>query len=59
MVFGILADCGRTAAGSWRKITVKTWPYNFKGFYGYRNFTIEDAEGKSVLMRIPSGFLWI
>ena len=28
------------------KITVKTWPYNFKGFYGYRNFTIEDAEGK-------------
>ena len=28
------------------KITVKTWPYNFKGFYGYRNFTIEDVEGK-------------
>lgn len=28
------------------KITVKTWPYNFKGFYGYRNFAIEDAEGK-------------
>lgn len=27
-------------------IKISTWPYNFKGFYGYRNFTIEDAEGK-------------
>lgn len=26
-------------------ITVKTWPYNFKGSLGYRNFTLEDAEG--------------
>ena len=22
-------------------ITVSTWPYSFKGFYGYRNFTIK------------------
>lgn len=27
------------------EITVKTWPYDFKGFLGYRNFSIEDAEG--------------
>lgn len=26
-------------------IRVCTWPYDFKGFYGYRNFTIEDEEG--------------
>lgn len=59
MVFGILADCGRTAAGSWRKITVKTWPYNFKGFYGYRNFTIEDAEGKICAYADSQWILWI
>jgi len=35
------------------KITVKTWPYNFKGFYGYRNFTIEDAEGKICAKTMP------
>ena len=28
-------------------ITVSTWPYSFKGFYGYRNFTIKDEEGQS------------
>lgn len=26
-------------------ITVSTWPYEFKGIYGYRNFTIRDADG--------------
>ncbi len=26
-------------------ITAKTWPYNFKGSIGYRNFTLEDADG--------------
>lgn len=28
------------------EITIKTWPYNFKGFLGYRNFTIEDVSGQ-------------
>lgn len=28
------------------KITVSTWPYDFKGFYGYRNFKVEDGEGE-------------
>ena len=27
------------------EIKVTTWPYNFKGFLGYRNFTLEDAKG--------------
>ncbi|MDD6305627.1 MAG: thioesterase [Clostridiales bacterium] len=26
-------------------IRVCTWPYDFKSFYGYRNFTVEDEEG--------------
>lgn len=26
-------------------ITISTWPYEFKGIYGYRNFAIQDAEG--------------
>lgn len=25
------------------EITVSTWPYHYKGFYGYRNFTIADG----------------
>ncbi len=28
------------------QISVNTWPYDFKGFYGWRNFTVEDLEGK-------------
>ncbi len=27
------------------EITISTWPHNFKGFYGYRNFTIRDGSG--------------
>ncbi len=27
------------------RITVKTWPYEFKAFYGYRNFTLQDEHG--------------
>ncbi len=26
-------------------ITVQTWPYEFKAFYGYRNFTLKDESG--------------
>lgn len=28
------------------QITVSTWAYDFKGFYGYRNFKIETEEGE-------------
>lgn len=27
------------------EIVIGTWPYDFKGFYGYRNFTIQDRQG--------------
>lgn len=26
-------------------VVVSTWPYDFKGIYGYRNFTIQDKKG--------------
>ena len=28
------------------EIEVGTWPYDFKGFYGYRNFVIKDKQGE-------------
>lgn len=28
------------------QIVISTWPYDFKGMYGYRNFTIRDREGE-------------
>ena len=27
-------------------ITVGTWPYDFKGFYGYRNFILKNRQGE-------------
>lgn len=27
------------------EIVISTWPYDFKGIYGYRNFTIRDRQG--------------
>lgn len=27
------------------EIVIGTWPYDFKGMYGYRNFTIQDMSG--------------
>lgn len=27
------------------RITISTWPYDFKGIYGYRNFAIRDTNG--------------
>ena len=27
-------------------ITVQTWPYGMKGFYGYRNFSLNDGNGE-------------
>lgn len=29
-------------------VRVTTWPYEFKGFFGDRNFTMEDAEGRRI-----------
>lgn len=30
------------------EITITTWPYDFGGFFGYRNFTVEDSAGKII-----------
>ena len=30
------------------EISVHTWPYNFKGFYGYRNFLVESDRGGTI-----------
>lgn len=30
------------------KIKVSTWPYTFRGFYGFRNFLVEDEAGEVV-----------
>lgn len=27
-------------------VVISTWPYEFKGFFGYRNFTMETEEGE-------------
>lgn len=35
------------------EITISTWPYAFKGMYGYRNFTIQD-KGGAYLVRANS-----
>ena len=39
------------------RIVVSTWPYDFKGIYGYRNFTIQDPEG-SYLVRANSNWFF-
>lgn len=31
------------------QLTIYTWPYDIKGFYGLRNFKIEDAAGEMIL----------
>lgn len=38
------------------QVLVGTWPYDFKGFYGYRNFIMKDKEG-NVLASAAS--LWV
>lgn len=37
-------------------ITVRTWPYDFKGIYGYRNFDIVDADGNRI---VQANSIWI
>lgn len=31
------------------EIVISTWPYDFKGIYGYRNFTIRDKQGNDLV----------
>ena len=38
------------------EITVSTWPYDFKGIYGYRNFTMQDEDGNVIAF---ANSIWI
>ncbi len=40
------------------EIVVGTWPYDFKGFYGYRNFTICDKAGEYLVRANSVWFLF-
>lgn len=37
-------------------VRIETWPYDFKGFYGSRNFSMKDAEGNRI---IYANSLWV
>lgn len=37
-------------------LTIGTWPYDFSGAYGYRNFVIRDARGENV---VEANTLWV
>jgi len=39
------------------EITICTWPYDFKGIYGLRNFAIKDAEGNYLVKADSCWFL--
>lgn len=38
------------------KIKISTWPYDFHGFYGYRNFKIEDEAGS---LLVCANSVWV
>ena len=38
------------------ELTVGTWPYDFSGAYGYRNFIIKNKEGKNV---VEANTVWV
>lgn len=40
------------------EIQISTWPYDFKGFYGYRNFTICDKTGEYLVRANSIWFLF-
>ena len=40
------------------EIVISTWPYAFKGMYGYRNFTICDKEGNYLVKANSIWFLF-
>lgn len=40
------------------EIVISTWPYDFKGMYGYRNFTIQDREGSYLVKANSTWFFF-
>lgn len=39
-------------------ISISTWPYDFKGIYGYRNFTIQDKAGNYLVRADSTWFFY-
>lgn len=40
------------------RIVMRTWPYDYKGIYAYRNFTIQDQEGRYLVRANSIWFLF-
>lgn len=40
------------------KIVISTWPYGFKGIFGFRNFTIQDTEGNYLVKADSNWFFF-
>lgn len=40
------------------RIVMSTWPYEYKGIYAYRNFTIQDQEGRYLVRANSIWFLF-
>lgn len=40
------------------KIQISTWPYGFRGIYGYRNFTITDMQGEFLVRADSTWFFY-
>lgn len=40
------------------QITISTWPYAFKGIFGYRNFTIRDKAGNDLVKADSNWFFY-
>lgn len=38
------------------KIRISTWPYDFHGFFGFRNFKIEDETGRAI---VRANSVWV
>lgn len=38
------------------EITIRTWPYEFKSMYGYRNFDVIDSAGNTI---VKANSIWI
>ena len=38
------------------EMAVHTWPYKFKGIYGYRNFLVEDGQGETI---VRANSIWV
>lgn len=38
------------------KVIISTWPYGMKGFYGYRNYTIDDEKGEHLAV---ANSIWV